>query len=291
MTQSNHADQDQSGSFANQRRTLLKALGAGTGVALMSGVGAADGHGDKDHDRDRDRDKQHDSTNGDEWCPPCIDRLAGYTALADDDEDEWPAQPDHTVDLYVEPRHILFEQTPTEETDVEPGVTPGEPEEEDFPDFFFSPVGLHIEPGDVVDFYNESEAIHTVTAFTERFNEPPFFEPPQRIPDDAPPFSSPPLASDEHWLYRFDEPGVYDVLCLPHYELGMVARLVVAGEDDATPEEPGGTEDLPTAPQTVFNAPEMTVENILDVGSVAWDDLTIDEQLNIETLFEEEEGE
>jgi hypothetical protein len=34
----------------------------------------------------------------------------------------------------------------------------------------------------------------------------------------------------------------------------------------------------------------MTVENILDVGSVAWDDLTIEEQLDPATLFEEEEG-
>lgn len=280
MRRSDQADRSGWGSFADQRRTLLKALGAGSGLALTSGVGAAD-------DRD-DGDETRDSTTGDDWCPPCIDRLAGYTALADDDEDEWPAQPDHVVDMYVEPRHVLFEQTPTEETDVEPGVTPGEPEEEDFPDFFFSPVGLHVEPGDVVDFYNESDAIHTVTAFTPRYSEPPWLEaPPRRIPDDAPPFSSPPLASDEHWLYRFDEPGVYDMFCLPHYDLGMVVRLVVAGEDDV-PEEPGGTEDLPTAPRTVFEAPEMAVENVLEVGSVAWDDLTIDEQLDIATLFEEE---
>lgn len=282
MRRPDRTGQNGSGSFANQRRTLLKALGAGSGLALMSGVGAADdGDGCE-------RDGARDSTTEGEWCPPCIDRLAGYTALADGDEDEWPAQPDHVVDMYIEPRHVLFEQTPTEEADVEPGVTPGEPEEEEFPDHFFSPVGLHVEPGAVVDFYNESDGIHTVTAFTERFSEPPYFEPPQRIPEDVPQFSSPPLASDEHWLYRFDEPGVYDVLCLPHYELGMVARLVVAEEDADPPEEPGGTEDLPTAPRTVFEAPEMSVEHILEVGSVAWDDLTIDEQLDIATLFEEE---
>jgi plastocyanin len=289
MTQPNQADQDDPGSFADQRRTLLKALGAGSGLALMSGAAAADSH---DDDRDHGRDTTDDSTNGDGWCPPCIDRLAGYTALADDDQDEWPAQPDHVVDMYVEPRHVLFEQTPTEEADVDHGVTPGGPEEEDHPDFFFSPVGLHVQPGDVVDFYNESSSVHTVTAFTPRFNEPPFFELPQRIPETAPPFSSPPLAADEHWLYRFDEPGVYDLFCLPHYGLGMVVRLVVAEEDASADEfeEPEGDEDLPVAEQTVFGAPEMTVENILDVGSVAWDDLTIEEQLDPATLFEEEEG-
>lgn len=279
-------DQKKGGSFADQRRTLLKALGAGSGLALMSGVGAAD---DRD-DCDRDKDKKRDSTNGDVWCPPCIDRLAGYTALPDDDESEWPAQPDHTVDMYVEPRDTLFQETPTEETDVEPGVTPGGPEEEEFPDFFFDPVGLRIDAGDVVDFYNESTGLHTITAFHPRFSEPPFFELPQRVPDESPPFSSPPVAADEHWLYQFDEPGVYDLLCLPHLDLGMVMRLVVVDDDDDF-EEPESNEDLPVAVQTVFDAPEMSVENILEEGSVAWDDLTIEEQLDPATLFAEEEGE
>jgi plastocyanin len=162
------------------------------------------------------------------------------------------------------------------------------PEAEQFPDFFFDPVGLHVEEGDVVAFYNESDALHTVTAFTDRYTEAPWLEPPRRVPDGVPPFSSPLLASDEHWLYEFDEPGVYDMYCLPHFGLGMVVRLVV-GDGDF--EEPGNDDELPTAEQTVFGAPEMSVENIVEQGSVAWDDLTIEERLDPDTVFEEfEEG-
>lgn len=261
------------GSFDRSRRTVLKAVGAGTALSALVGVGAASGHGSGGK-----------GTTSDCWCLPCIDRLAGYTALADENESGWPTQPDHVVDMYIEPRQVLFQQVPSEETDVEPGATPGGPEEEEFPDFFFDPVGLHVEPGDVVDFYNESAGLHTITAFTPRFSEPPYFELPQRIPDGSPPFSSPPVAADEHWLYKFDEPGVYDVLCLPHLDLGMVMRLVV-DEDDF--EEPEGNEDLPPAVQTVFGAPEMSVENIVEEGSVAWDDLTVEERLDPDTLFEE----
>lgn len=267
------------GSFDHRRRTVLKAVGAGSALSAFAGVGAASGRG---------------STNGngetDEgcWCEPCIDRLAGYTALADSDEDEWPARPDHAVDMYIEPRHVLFQETSTEETDVEPGpgVDSGEPEAEQFPDFFFDPVGLRIEAGDVVEFHNES-TFHTITAFHPRFDEPPYYEFPQRVPDGVAPFSSPPVMNEEHWLYRFDEPGVYDLFCLPHYDLGMVMRLVAVDGDDAEFEEPGPNEDLPTAVRTVFDAPEMSVENILEEGSVAWDDLTIEEKLDIETLFGE----
>lgn len=285
MTELDRTDQNEGGSFADQRRTLLKALGAGSGLALMSGVGAAESHSDQDTG------KTHISTTSDCWCPPCIDRLQGYTALADDDESEWPAQPDYVVDMYVEPRQVLFQQTPTEETDVEPGVTPGGPETEQFPDFFFDPVGLHVEAGDVVDFYNESPGIHTITAFHPRFSEPPFFEVPQLIPDGAPPFSSPPVAADEHWLYKFAEPGVYDLLCLPHLDLGMVMRVVVTDGDENDFEEPEIGEDLPPAVQTVYSAPEMSVADILEQGSVAWDDLTIEEKLDPDALFAEEGGE
>lgn len=106
------------GSFDRRRRTVLKAVGAGSALSAFAGVGAASEHGS---------DGNGGGNGGGCWCPPCIDRLSGYTALADDDESEWPTQPDHVVDMYVEPRQVLFQQIPTEETDVEPGATPGEP--------------------------------------------------------------------------------------------------------------------------------------------------------------------
>jgi hypothetical protein len=53
--------------------------------------------------------------------------LLGLHRVSGDDEDGWPARPDHVVDMYVEPRQVLFQQIPSEETDVEPGTTPGGP--------------------------------------------------------------------------------------------------------------------------------------------------------------------
>ncbi|WP_336345277.1 cupredoxin domain-containing protein [Halalkalicoccus ordinarius] len=273
-------DKHNEGSFDRRRRTVLKAVGAGSALSTFASVGAASEHGSGGN-----------GERGDCWCPPCIDRLSGYTALAGDDEGEWPTQPDHVVELDIEPRNVLFQEAPSEETDIQPGVAHGDHEhpQEDFPEYLFDPVGLSIDTGDVVDFYNVSppeESLHTVTAMTPRFSEPAYFEVPQRIPDDAPPFTSPPYMAEEHWLYKFDVPGVYDLFCLPHLFLGMVMRLVV-GEDDF--EEPEPDESLPLAVQTVFGAPEMSVENILEQGSVGWDDLTIEEPLDPTTLFEEEE--
>ena len=269
MTDEN--DANETGLMSQHRRTLLKAAGVASGASLFAGTGVASTHNSSSN---------HDSATGDNWCPPCIDRLAGYTALAG--ENELPAEPDHVVDMYIEPRHVLFQETAVEETDVDP-VEPSDTEQppEEFPDFFFDPVGLHINPGDVVEFYNESEE-HTITAM-----HPRFFGMQQRIPDGAPPFSSPPVMNEERWLYRFDEPGIYDLFCVPHFELGMVMRLVVLDEGCPLREAPELAEEFPPAVQTVFNAPELAAENIVQEGSIAWDDLTIEEQLDPATLFGE----
>jgi hypothetical protein len=59
------------------------------------------------------------------------------------------------------------------------------------------------------------------------------------VPDDVPGFSSGPVYGEEPWLYEFEAQGVYDVLCLPYFGLGMVVRIVVMAEDGETvPEEP-----------------------------------------------------
>lgn len=49
----------------------------------------------------------------------------------------------------------------------------------------------------------------------------------------------------------------------------MVMRLFVTDNDNVEFEEPDTNENLPPAVQTVFGAPEMSVENILAQGSVA----------------------
>ena len=93
--------------------------------------------------------------------------------------------------------------------------------------FFFEPVGLHIQSGDIVQFtFNTPD--HTVTSYHEAIG----FQ--HRMPADAPPFSSPIVTAGGAWLYRFDHEGVYDLYCGPHHILGMVMRVVVGdvAEDD-----------------------------------------------------------
>lgn len=109
---------------------------------------------------------------------------------------------------------------------------PLSPEDAHPPFFYFEPTGLHVDPGDAVKF-NFATPDHTVTAYHPDLGWQ------QRVPDGVPPFSSPVGSAGGFWLYRFEEPGLYDAFCAPHEILGMVVRLVV-GE----PEEPAYADDF-----------------------------------------------
>lgn len=148
-------------------------------------------------------------------------------------------------------------------------------EHEDFPldegeeipvEFFFEPVGLHVKPGEVVHF-DILEGLHTVTSIHSKFGFP------DRVPT-AHGFTSPPMIDGDSWLYRFTTKGVYDLVCLPHLELGMVARLVVHDEGDPVPDDPYGPFPIPNAGD-VLAAPELTPSNIISEGAVSWADLTL----------------
>lgn len=106
--------------------------------------------------------------------------------------------------------------------EVELTVTP--PEDHENPArpelFHFAPTGLRVEAGDVVQF-TFATPDHTVTAYHPAHG----FQ--RRVPQDVPPFSSPIVTAAGAWLYRFEEPGVYDLYCGPHHILGMAMRLVV----------------------------------------------------------------
>jgi plastocyanin len=86
----------------------------------------------------------------------------------------------------------------------------------------FDPVGLYIEPGQLVRWINVAN-VHTVTAYHPRNDNHSL-----RIPAAAEPWDSgyliEPGASFER---RFEVPGVYDYYCAPHEPAGMVGRLVV----------------------------------------------------------------
>jgi plastocyanin len=121
---------------------------------------------------------------------------------------------------------------------VAPPMGPTEP-----PFLYFDPTGLQIQSGDIVRFSVMSPD-HSITAFH------PGIGPRRRVPEGAEPFSSPILGPGAAWLYRFEQEGVYDVYCGPHFILGMVMRLVVGDLAEAdVPEYAKTVEGLPTKEQ------------------------------------------
>ena len=94
----------------------------------------------------------------------------------------------------------------------------------------FQPSRLSIAPGTTVEWENDSDVPHTVTAYEDR------------IPDDADYFASGDFQSEraarndvssglvepgETYRHTFDEPGSYEYYCIPHESAGMVATIVV----------------------------------------------------------------
>ncbi len=126
-----------------------------------------------------------------------IDPVFGYSTT---DIEEIPEglEPDHEVQLLVAP--------------------PSGPTSPPF--LYFEPTGLQIQSGDIVQFSVMSPD-HSVTAFHPDIGHS------RRVPEGSEPFSSPVLGPGSAWLYRFEEEGVYDMYCGPHFLLGMVMRLVV----------------------------------------------------------------
>lgn len=228
-------------------------------------------------------------SNG-QQCPPCIGPYSGYLQPGEKKNDEQSPEgidPVTTVELRVTGDVVIPEDaerppapTPSEgsepgspnEAESETGIPDGPPQ--GTPEFYFDPVGIHIQPGETVEFLIR-EQLHTVTAFHPRLG----FQ--QRIPDEATGFTSPPFVAEDSWFYRFDEPGVYDILCLPHLGLGMVMRAVVVNEEtEEIPQaypDPGpdtGGESIPPTALEVLNGSALSPQNIVERGSVAWSDLS-----------------
>ncbi|WP_137285693.1 cupredoxin domain-containing protein [Halorussus salinisoli] len=159
--------------------------------------------------------------------------LGSGLAAGERDNDEihpnygYPVQNPSDIPESLQPNHEV--QLAGAESAPEPGMPVSL--------FFFDPIGLHVNSGDIVQFtFNTPD--HTVTAYHEAIG----FQ--QRVPAEAPPFSSPIVTQGGAWLYRFDHEGVYDLYCGPHHILGMVMRVVVGdvAEDEypdylETPEE------------------------------------------------------
>jgi plastocyanin len=169
-----------------------------------------------------------------------IDPLYGYSVQNPDEIPE-NLQPDHEVDL------AAAEEPPE----------PGEPVSL----FFFDPVGLHVQSGDIVQF-TFSSPDHTVTAYHEAIA----FQ--TRVPEESPPFSSPIVNTGGAWLYRFDQEGVYDLYCGPHHIMGMVMRVVVG--DVAEDEYPAYVETPEGIPPFGEEFEQLLVQFSDETESVEW---------------------
>lgn len=225
--------------FTPNRRQVLSALGAGSLIAVAGCLGAAD---------EADTAQSTEEPTHLNETVDTIDPLFGYVGRSPDQEP--PVEPDHEIQLLIKPREGGGE----------------------IPEFYFEPVGLHIETGETVQF-TMTTPHHNVNAIHAAFGYQ------QRVPEDVPPFSSPVLAGGTYWLYTFDKEGVYDYVCSPHEAFGMAGRIV-AGSAMGPGSEPIDMEstDEQARPPTltaalVLSDEALDPERIVDEGSVSWDDL------------------
>lgn len=261
--------------LTESRRNVLKLTGAGASVAALGGmslVGA--GQDDGDNGGENETGENETGDGGDEemvsdavFVDDLIDPTFGYPLAADETGSV-------EIDTVVEADQLQGEAGAHDGFPQQPGPEGGE-----FPlEFVFDPVGVQVAPDDVVHFLSVVGE-HTVTAFDEKYANPELSVP-TRIPEETTAFTSPPIVDGESWLYQFTTSGVYDILCLPHYFFGMVMRVVVFDpetddiEDEQFSVEP--PEEVPPNVQTVLSAEELDPANIVEQGSVAWADLTLD---------------
>lgn len=219
------------------RRSFLAAVGAGAAVGLVGCAGRAD--------------------PADSATPPptpqpsgadAIDPQFGFVGRSPDAEP--PVEPDHEVQLLI-----------------------GEREGGPVPEFYFDPVGLYVESGDVVKFVMATPD-HTVTAYHPALGRT------HRVPDGVPAVSSPVLGGGTYWLYRFETPGVYDLDCAPHEPFGMAMRVVVGeatgpGAEPVSMAEPSHGEPRPPyqTSATVLADAALDPDAIVENGRVGWADL------------------
>ncbi|WP_267643218.1 cupredoxin domain-containing protein [Haloarchaeobius amylolyticus] len=240
-----------------RRRSVLRAAGVCATLPFLGNVATARAESTAGHQA-----YQNDAR------PPVVHPHFGYSGTSDDDVPN-RLTPDETVELHVEESKIDDSNLP--ELTVEFGA------------FHFNPVGLHVDPGTIVKFdFHTPE--HTVTAYH------PGQERQQRVPEGVPAFSSPVIEHHGFWLYRFEEEGVYDLLCTPHEWGGMGMRIVVGDNPGDVVREPG----RPPLPMTTallgnglppddpaLGPPKMAPDTIVDRGSVTIDDLAIELEVTL----------
>lgn len=115
-------------------------------------------------------------------------------------------------------------------------------------EYYFDPIGLHVQPGDTIRWTIESGS-HNVVSYDER------------IPEGADTFDTEVISEGSHEM-TFSTEGTYDYYCMPHQALGMVGRFVVG--------EPGGPA-VGSSPEH-GDLPESSA--IVEQGSISYDAFT-----------------
>jgi len=126
--------------------------------------------------------------------------------------------------------------------------------------FYFDPVGLHVEPGDTVEWVNESGQ-HSTTSYT---SDNPRYDGDRRIPSDAESWNSGVFEeAGATFSYTFEVEGTYDYYCIPHKTLGMVGRIVCGSGGGPATENAFPESDTPRGVMP-------SSSTIVEEGSLAW---------------------
>jgi plastocyanin len=91
----------------------------------------------------------------------------------------------------------------------------------------FEPQRISIQVGDTVEWRNESNMAHTVTADQQLANNPENV----LLPEGAQPFHSGRIEAGSAFRHTFTAPGTYQYVCLPHEEQGMLGQVIVEPND------------------------------------------------------------
>jgi len=150
------------------------------------------------------------------YCEVHPTSMVGDLEVSEGQETETPTPAETETPTPEETETPTPEETPSGEVHEVSMITEDE-------NYYFDPIGLHIEPGDTVRWINESGS-HSAKAYKDR------------IPDGVPAFDSG-IFNEEgaEFEQTFSTEGTIDYFCTPHKSLGMVGRVVVG--------EPGGPAD------------------------------------------------
>lgn len=89
----------------------------------------------------------------------------------------------------------------------------------------FEPKTITVAPGSEVEWKNVGNIAHTVTADAEKVADASLVE----LPEGVKPFDSGLIGGGKSYSRRFDEPGTYRYVCIPHEGTRMIGTVVVEG--------------------------------------------------------------